>query len=200
MIRFACPICKTSLQSRDQDSGTKFACPSCGQRLQVPAPPPPNKTVLGEPLPAPNKTILGNPEPEIRVAKPASPSGHAPGPERHAADAFAFDEPTSARLPANRGVAIMVVGIISAACYVLCLLIFWPALVVCLVMGPIAWIMGSQDLSAIRRQRLSPEGSAFVLTGYICGIVSTALAGITLVTCLLLVAWFASLFHHGRMW
>lgn len=52
MIRFACPVCKTSLQSRDQDFGTKFACPACGQRVQVPAPPPPNKTVLGQPTPA----------------------------------------------------------------------------------------------------------------------------------------------------
>ncbi len=69
MIRFSCPVCKASLQSRDEDSGTKFACPSCGQRLQVPPPPTPKKTVLGEPLPAPNKTVLGAPEPEISLVR-----------------------------------------------------------------------------------------------------------------------------------
>lgn len=36
MIRFGCPMCKSSLQARDQDAGAKFACPKCGQRLQIP--------------------------------------------------------------------------------------------------------------------------------------------------------------------
>src|SRR5262249_40739616 len=93
-------------------------------------------------------------------------------------------------LQPNRGVAVMVVGIVSCACYVLCLLIFWPALVVCLVTGPIAWVMGSQDLKGITGGELSGEGKSLVLTGYICGIVSTLLAIITLVPCLLLVGWF----------
>jgi S1-C subfamily serine protease len=47
MIRFSCPACKKLLQAGLQHSGTKMACPGCGQRLQVPAPPQ-NKTVLGE--------------------------------------------------------------------------------------------------------------------------------------------------------
>jgi hypothetical protein len=81
----------------------------------------------------------------------------------------------------------MVVGIVSCFCYLLFLIFFWPALVACLVMGPIAWVMGSQDLNGIKERRIDPEGKSFVLTGYICGIVSTLLALITLLTCLLII-------------
>jgi hypothetical protein len=98
----------------------------------------------------------------------------------------------------NRGIGIMVVGIVSCFCFILCLLLFWPSLVICLVTGPIAWVMGSQDLKGIQNRSLSPEGKSFVLAGYICGIVSTILAVVTLVSCLLLVAWFVSLFHWAQ--
>src|SRR5947209_18939112 len=46
MIRFGCPRCKSVLECPDQSIGKKRDCPKCGQRLQVPAPPP-NRTVLG---------------------------------------------------------------------------------------------------------------------------------------------------------
>ncbi|WP_157369818.1 MJ0042-type zinc finger domain-containing protein [Zavarzinella formosa] len=40
-IVFACPTCKTQYTVNDQDAGKKSNCKKCGQRLQVPAPPPP---------------------------------------------------------------------------------------------------------------------------------------------------------------
>ncbi len=36
-IRFACPRCRTVLQTTEDQVGNKFPCPNCGQRLQVPA-------------------------------------------------------------------------------------------------------------------------------------------------------------------
>ena len=54
MIRFACPSCRAGLQVTDKGAGQKIACPNCGQRLQIPAPPPRfDKAVLGEPIPLP---------------------------------------------------------------------------------------------------------------------------------------------------
>src|SRR5665213_1786515 len=47
VIRYRCPKCKKALTADDAEAGAKFACPQCGQRLQVPTPTP-NKTVLGE--------------------------------------------------------------------------------------------------------------------------------------------------------
>jgi mono/diheme cytochrome c family protein len=40
MIRFACPRCQANYDISDRQAGMKFACGTCGQRLQVPAPPP----------------------------------------------------------------------------------------------------------------------------------------------------------------
>jgi mono/diheme cytochrome c family protein len=38
MIRFACPNCMHVYDVHDRQAGTKFACESCGQRVQVPKP------------------------------------------------------------------------------------------------------------------------------------------------------------------
>src|SRR5262245_54705500 len=49
MIRVTCPKCATVLKVSADHVGKKPPCPRCGERLQVPAPPPPpaNKAVLG---------------------------------------------------------------------------------------------------------------------------------------------------------
>lgn len=46
MILFACPRCETKLNAKPDQAGNKFSCPKCGQRLQVPSPPP-DCTVIG---------------------------------------------------------------------------------------------------------------------------------------------------------
>lgn len=52
MIIFKCPTCLKTFKSPVADAGKKCPCPSCGQRLQIPAPvQPQNKTVLGELVP-----------------------------------------------------------------------------------------------------------------------------------------------------
>ena len=58
MIRYRCPRCKRSLTAQDNEVGTKKNCPQCEQRVLIPTPPPPNKTMLGA-LEPPNKTVLG---------------------------------------------------------------------------------------------------------------------------------------------
>lgn len=45
MIRFSCPACRAVLEVADSGAASKLPCPKCGQRLQVPTPPP-NKTIL----------------------------------------------------------------------------------------------------------------------------------------------------------
>jgi transcription elongation factor Elf1 len=46
VVRFSCPRCKAGFESPASQAGTKFHCSSCGQKIQVPAPPP-GKTMLG---------------------------------------------------------------------------------------------------------------------------------------------------------
>lgn len=52
MIRFLCPTCQKRLKAPDDGAGRKTSCPRCGQRMLVPAPPPPpasiNKTLMGQ--------------------------------------------------------------------------------------------------------------------------------------------------------
>ncbi len=40
-IKYNCPRCNKPLESPASEAGTKKPCPACGQRLQVPAAPPP---------------------------------------------------------------------------------------------------------------------------------------------------------------
>jgi DNA-directed RNA polymerase subunit RPC12/RpoP len=64
VIRYRCPVCNKALVAQDEEAGSKLHCPHCGQRLQIPEPPP-NKTVLGKIDEAANKTVLGKSEPPV---------------------------------------------------------------------------------------------------------------------------------------
>ncbi len=165
MIRFQCPVCKQVQEVPDGMEGAKTYCRRCNQKLKIPGQPPPpptNKTVLArqEQSPADNPFLV---EPIRTVPQPWDRTSRSRA------------GPTEG-LPPNRGVAVMVVGIISSACYLLCLLLFWPALIISLVMGLIAWVMGGQDLQGIKNGELDSEGKSFVLAGYICGMVTTILS------------------------
>lgn len=61
----------------------------------------------------------------------------------------------------TRGTTILVLGILS--------------LVVCSIMGPIAWIMGNEDLRQIDAGNASPEERGTIVAGRICGIIATVL-------------------------
>jgi hypothetical protein len=65
----------------------------------------------------------------------------------------------------HRGSAILTMGILS-------FFIFTP------VLGPMAWIMGSNDLKEIRAGRMDPEGESSTATGRVCGMISTIICGV----------------------
>ena len=163
MIRFACPVCKTSLQSRDQDSGTKFACPACGQRLQVPAPPPPNRTVLGQPLPAPNKTVLGNPEPDISVVR--SPRGRPAFEDDDSCDDFDDERRyrrTRHEFQPNTGA--------GTACSVLSVIFGCIAFLLCpLLFGIAGLVLGIVGTVLSENKALGIVGIVLSVLGTVCG-------------------------------
>lgn len=68
----------------------------------------------------------------------------------------AFEPPRS-----SNAVTILVLGILS--------------LVVCAVMGPIAWWMGHAELQQIRAGLVSEQDRGMVNAGYICGIIGSVL-------------------------
>jgi hypothetical protein len=46
-------------------------------------------------------------------------------------------------------------------------------IVCCGFLGPVAWILGSNDLKEIRAGRMDPEGEGTTNGGRICGIIGT---------------------------
>lgn len=48
-FKFACPHCGQRIGAADEDIGTIGGCPSCGEQVRVPAPPPPGPTFLTPP-------------------------------------------------------------------------------------------------------------------------------------------------------
>ena len=55
--------------------------------------------------------------------------------------------------------------------------------VMTIVFGPIAWIMGNNDLKEIRAGRMDPEGESQTNIGRILGMIGTILHGVLIVGC-----------------
>jgi len=62
---------------------------------------------------------------------------------------------------APRGGTILTLGILS--------------LVLCSIMGPIAWAMGNEELRRIESGMTGPEGRSSVVAGKVCGIIASSL-------------------------
>lgn len=72
-----------------------------------------------------------------------------------------YDAPSGRRVEPHRGVMILVFGILG--------------LVMCVIFGILAWVMGKGDLDKMRRGVMDREGEALTKVGYILGIVSVVL-------------------------
>jgi hypothetical protein len=73
---------------------------------------------------------------------------------------------TPAPLESSQAVTVLVLGILS--------------LVVCGILGPIAWKLGNDELTAISAGRRPAENVGMAQAGRICGIVGTCLLGLGL--------------------
>jgi hypothetical protein len=52
-----------------------------------------------------------------------------------------------------------------------------------IILGPIAWVMGSQDLAEMRAGRMDPEGESSTSAGRTCGIIGTVIGIVLIVFC-----------------
>lgn len=77
------------------------------------------------------------------------------------------DEGYRARVEPHRGTMVLVFGILS--------------IVVCGPFGIAAWIMGGNDLAAIKAGRMDRDGESTTQIGYILGIIGTILMAIQIV-------------------
>jgi hypothetical protein len=72
----------------------------------------------------------------------------------------------------HRGVLVLVFGILGLVC--------------CVILGIIAWVMGSSDLREMDAGRVDPSGRGLTQAGKICGIISVALTILGIVISILL--------------
>jgi hypothetical protein len=49
------------------------------------------------------------------------------------------------------------------------------SLVICGILGPVAWIMGNNDLREMDARRMDPSGEGLTKAGKICGMIATIL-------------------------
>ncbi len=78
-----------------------------------------------------------------------------------------YDDSPGRRLAPHRGTLILVLGVVG--------------LVACPPVGIAAWIMGKNDLAAIRAGRMDPAGKDQTQIGYILGIVAAIIFALQLV-------------------
>lgn len=155
-----CPRCRRTLQVPESFAGKLVQCPQCAESFTAPAP--------GDWV-----------RPAPPGAAPAPSGGEAPRPRdwgdrdddypqprrRRMLDAYDddYDPPVRRRYAVDhRGSVILTLGILS--------------LVICgIILGPIAWAMGAQDLKEIRAGRMDREGEGLTNAGMICGMIATIL-------------------------
>jgi len=82
--------------------------------------------------------------------------------------------PGSGMVRPHRGVLILVFGILG--------------LVICVIFGIAAWVMGNSDLAAMRAGEMDRSGEGLTNAGRICGIVACCLAILAIVIWILLIA------------
>ena len=76
-----------------------------------------------------------------------------------------------AYLKPHRGTAVLVLGILG--------------IVVCLICGIIAWVMGNNDLREMAEGRMDPSGYGMTKAGKICGMIGVILAIVGIVLCII---------------
>ena len=156
-----CPSCSRELRVPENLLGQMVKCPACSQTFSAavaearPAPPPPRE-----------------PPPEPPVVRRESRRRYHDEDDDYQDDDY--DEPRRRRrrgrrgeyLAPDRGVVILVLGI--------CALVTGLGI----ILGPMAWIMGNNDLKEIRAGRMDPAGEGNTNAGRICGMIATILSAI----------------------
>jgi hypothetical protein len=157
-----CPQCQRQLRVPDNLLGQSVQCPSCrttfvataaGGSAPPAAPPQP----APPPWPGAGDQVSDQPRPQ------GAPPGRGPEqvywepPQRE----YGFQDIPQRHLRPHNGTMILVLGILS--------------LVVCGLLGPVAWIMGNSDLAAMRSGSMDRSGEGITQAGRICGMIASIL-------------------------
>jgi predicted Zn finger-like uncharacterized protein len=180
-----CPSCRRALRVPDDLLGQQVKCPACGTIFTANAagapsaeePAPPVRSREHEPQRRRGRSErVARPDEEDDYDRPRryGEEGDPDRPRRRARRRRDEDEdkddyeddyedrPRRRRYAEHRGSLILTLGVLS--------LFMLP-----LILGPIAWVMGTNDLHEMRAGRMDPEGESNTATGRTLGMVSTLL-------------------------
>jgi predicted Zn finger-like uncharacterized protein len=183
-----CPSCDQKLRVPDDLLGKKVKCPSCKTMFKA--------TAGGLQEPAESPPVEEEEEVPSRRSSGLSPSNRSNLPGRRSSlpdeeDADEGEDEDRPRrkagrrslrkrnrnLAPHRGTLILVFGILG--------LVVAP-----LIFGPIAWIMGNNDIKEMQAGRMDPEGESQTNIGRILGMISTILGIMAIViACVFFVIW-----------
>jgi predicted Zn finger-like uncharacterized protein len=170
-----CPSCHKKLRVPENLLGKNVKCPACSTMFVAEAGEEdlPIAPVIEERPPSSPQRRRPPVEEEYEEDRPRRRKPEAPPPEEddydeEPEDEFEEEEPRPRRRrrrrrgAPHRGSTILVLGILSFFCLT-------P------IFGPMAWVMGSNDLKEMRAGRMDREGEGLTNAGRICGIISTCL-------------------------
>jgi hypothetical protein len=150
-----CPTCNRTLRVPDDLLGASVQCPNCRGTFTAALPSAPRPS--GRPAP--------RDDPDDRPPPRRYNDDDDDLPRRRSRrydDEDDFDLRRSRRLAPHRGDTIQLLGILS----------FFIAGI---ILGPMAWVMGNNDLREMDAGRMDPAGRSATSTGRMCGMISTIL-------------------------
>ena len=171
-----CPSCQRSLQVPEQFLGQLVQCPECRHQFiasstAVSAKPAPVET----PVPATSRRRYeeDEPEPAAKRKRYDDDDTEEVGTRRRRRYDEDIDDDIDVRrsrgvgreFNTHRGGVILALGLVS--------LVGGMSMILPIVLGPVAWAMGTYDLREIREGRMDPAGESMTRTGQVLGIIST---------------------------
>jgi hypothetical protein len=163
-----CPKCERKLQVPVQYLGQQVQCPECQHQFTATA-----TTLSEQPMPArPGAGSSGSP----RRHKDDEDDEDNYDLRRPRRDSFDddYDEISDWRrgrrrfYPPHRGGMVLALGLVA----LIGGLSFFG---LPLLLGPVAWALGSIDLRQMREGRMDPDGAGMTQAGQVCGIIATVL-------------------------
>lgn len=144
---------------------TESHCPACGTKVRIP------ESLLGKKVKCPKCANTFTAESPDAGFEEVSEEEERPRPKRRPVSAEEEDDDEGeyeerrprrrrSRQP-HRGTAVLILGILS--------------LVMCAPLGIAAWVMGNNDLAAMRRGDMDRSGEGTTQAGRICGMIASIL-------------------------
>ncbi len=197
----SCPECKKHLQVPEELMGKKVQCPECKYTFTAAETTPTEvvsskSTSVSRPNSTPSSTAKKKAEwdqdddedDDARARKSKPPSKRRRGDD----DDFDDDDDEYDRprrrsrrsryggYAPHRGGMILAFGIVSLVSFVLAPVV-GVTIVLPLVFGPLAWLMGNSDMTEIRAGRMDPSGEGMIQTGRVMGIISTVISVVAVI-------------------